>query len=99
PPQAFLSVPTAGLSAGLSAGLAPSKCAHTPQNEREWHGQPVECNRVGPNRTAPYGGGIDSYTLPPRSVLIVSHLRDMAVWNRRQSLLPPARRLLRPVAL
>src|SRR2546425_7539435 len=44
-------------------------------------------------------GRFDSYTLPPRSVLFVSHLRDRAAGNLRQSLSPSARHLLRPVAL
>src|SRR5438552_11252674 len=44
-------------------------------------------------------GRFDSYTLPPRSVLFVSHLRDMAAGNLPQSLSPSPRHLLRPVAL
>ncbi len=44
-------------------------------------------------------GRFDSYTLPPRSVLFVSHLRDRAAGNLPQSLSPSARHRLRPVAL
>ena len=44
-------------------------------------------------------GRFDSYTLPPRSVLIVSHLRDMAEGNLPHPPLPSLRHPLHPVAL